>query len=303
MNLSTSTCLFPGHRGGGRTSICDAIDLAADAGFTHLDLNFCSSSNPASGSELNGDDWEAKVDAIGEKAAARGIVFTQSHAPYDSNLYRNDIKPLSPEYRAHFAEATRRSIIASAKLGVKWVVNHAQTATVEDELDMAANLRANLDFFAPQVELAKAVGTGIAIENMAEFNPAKTKHRFTATVEEQIALIDAIADPACGGAWDFGHAQLVYRDQVPALRKLGARLKATHVQENDATADDHFIPFVRGTTPWEELMPLLKEIGYTGDFTYECHGFMAGVPDAMRPAAAKFAYAVGMYCISLYDRA
>ena len=75
------------------------------------------------------------------------------------------------------------------------------------------------------------------------------------------------------------------------------------MQENDKIYDDHFIPFLRGTTPWEKLMPLLKEIGYTGNFAYECRGYMENVPDAMRPAAAKFAYTVGAYCVRLFEEA
>ena len=304
MHLSTSTCLFPSRRQGGRTPILEAIELCHAAGFDHVDLNFGGAGNIRGGSELCRDDWEAWVDEVGNLAARLGVSFTQSHLPFDSNLYRNDVSPaLTDEYRTWFREATRRAIITSGTLGVKWMVAHAQTATVEDVMNLETNLRANVDFFGWQIELARQYGSGIAIENMAEFNPGKTKRRFTATVEEQIAIIDTIADPACGGAWDFGHAELVYRDQTVPLRKLGSRLKATHVQENDKAHDDHFIPFVRGTTPWEQLMPLLKEIGYAGDFTYEVHGFMAGVPDALRLRAAQFAHEVGMYCIRLYDEA
>jgi hypothetical protein len=50
-------------------------------------------------------------------------------------------------------------------------------------------------------------------------------------------------------------------------------------------------------------MPLLKEIDYQGDFTYEIHGFFAGIPDELRIRAGKFAYEVGQYLIGLYDRA
>lgn len=177
-----------------------------------MDLNFCSASQPNSGSELLGDNWEKNIDAIGNHAAQLGVVFTQSHTPYDSNLYRTDIAPLTDEYRARYLESVRRAIIASGTLGVKWIVNHAQTATERAEMNLEENLRANLDFFGWQIELARKYGAGIAIENMAEFHPMKTKRRFTAVVEEQIAIIDAIADPACGGCWDFGHAELVYRD-------------------------------------------------------------------------------------------
>ena len=304
MNLATSTCLFPSRRQGGRTPMLESIDLCHAAGFRVIDLNFCGAGLRKSGHELCQDNWEEWVDEVGNHAAKLGVTFSQSHTPFDSNLYRVDVAPLSDEYREWYRESVRRTIIASARLGVKWVTNHAQTATEYAEMNFEENLRANLDFFGWQVELTAKHGTGIAVENMAEFNPVKTKRRFTAVVEEQIAIVDAINDPACGACWDFGHAEMVYhRDQTVPLRKLGHRLKATHVQENDKFHDDHFIPFVRGTTPWEKIMPLLKEIGYTGDFTYECHGFMAGVPDELRPAAAKFAYEVGMYCVGLYEKA
>lgn len=303
MKLSTSTCLFPAHRQGGRTPLAESVRMCHECGFRHVDLNFCSASNPKSGSELLGDDWEARVDELGELAAKLGIVYTQSHAPFDSNLYRTDIPPFTDEYRRWYDESVKRSIIASGRLGVKWVTIHAQTATVESEMSFDYNVRINREFYTPYVELAKKVGTGIAIENMAEFHPAKTKHRFTATVEEQIAIIDDLNDPAVGATWDFGHAELVYRDQVPALRKLGHRLRATHVQENYGADDDHYVPFVRGETPWEELMPLLKEIGYGGDFTYEIHGIMGKVPDELRIELGKFCYKVGNHLIGMYDRA
>lgn len=160
MHLSTSTCLFPGHRQGGRTSIIEAIDLAYDAGFRHMDLNFCSASQPNSGSELLGDNWEKNIDAIGNHAAQLGVVSPSRSTPYDSNLYRTDIAPLTDEYRARYLESVRRAIIASGTLGVKWIVNHAQTATERAEMNLEENLRANLDFFGWQIELARKYGAG-----------------------------------------------------------------------------------------------------------------------------------------------
>jgi sugar phosphate isomerase/epimerase len=300
MRLATSTCTFPKRRDGSYTTLIDSISMCHACGFDVIDLNFCNANRPES--ELRADDWERQIDLIGNHAAKLGVTFSQSHPPYDSNLWRAD-RNLTDDDRAFYYEGVRRSLYASGQLGVKWSVVHAQTDVLDNECSFEQNLRRNLEFYAPLLDWAKQYGTGIAIENMAEFHPDKTRMRFTAVVEEQIAIIDALNDPSVGGCWDFGHAQMVYRDQVPALRKLGHRLKATHVQENDKFHDDHFIPFVRGTTPWEKIMPLLKEIGYTGDFTYECHGFMAGVPDELRPAAGRFAYEVGMYCIGLYEKA
>ncbi len=303
MRLATSTCIFPAHRQGGRTPLEESIKMCYECGFRVIDLNWGGAGGLGAKSELAGDDWERNIDSIGNLAAKLGVEFSQSHMPFDSNLYRPEQK-LSDEYRVWFAEASRRCIIASGRLGVRWVVTHAQTATEEDEMCFEENMRANIHYYTPLLELAKKSGTGIAIENMAEFNPGKTKHRFTAALEEQIAIIDAMGDPeSCRACWDFGHAELVYRDQVKPLRRLGHRLAATHVQECDGREDDHYLPFVRGNTNWEEIMPLLKEIGYDGDFTYEVHGFYSKIPDDLRIEAGKLGFKVGMYLMELYNKA
>lgn len=298
MRLATSTCMFPSRRDGSRVSLIESISLCRESGFDVVDLNFCSAINPKGKNELCQENWEEEIEKIGNHAAKLGVSFSQSHAPYDSNLWRAD-RPLSDEDRAWYFESTRRSLLASGRLGVKWCVVHAQTDVLDDECSFAQNLKRNLEFYAPLVEWAKEYGTGIAIENMAEFHPAKTKQRFTALVEEQIAIIDALNDPAVGGCWDFGHARMVYRDQSAPLRKLGKRLKATHVQENFGSADDHYLPFIRGDIQWEKLMPLLVEIGYEGDFTYEVHGFYRYIPDELRVSAGKFGYEIGKYLLSL----
>ncbi len=301
MRLAASTCTFPSRRNGaGGTPLVDAIRMLAESGFKVCDLNFCSQSNPKS--NLLGDSWEKYVNDLGEAGAKYGIEFSQSHAPFDSNSFRLDY-PQKDEDRERFFKSVQRAVMASGMLGVKWVTTHAQTAVLENELSFADNMRMNHEFYSPIIETAKKFNTGIAIENMAEFHPEKTKMRFTAVVEEQIALIDSFNDPSVGACWDFGHAHLVYKDQSVPLGKLGKRLRATHVQENDGLNDDHYIPFIRGNTQWEVLMPLLKEIGYEGDFTYEIHGFFHGIPDEMRIRAGVFAREVGEYLISLYEKA
>ncbi len=302
MRLATSTCIFPARRTGGGTPLPLSIAMCRECGFEVIDLNFCSAVNKKSSFPLATDNWEAYIDQLGEAGAKYGVTFNQSHAPYDSNLRRAD-RPMTEEETEWYYESVRRAIVASGRLGVKWVITHAQTDVLGDEMGFEQNIKTNLEFYAPLVEWAKQNGTGIAIENMAEFNPAKTKHRFTAVVEEQIAIIDALADPDVRACWDFGHAQQVYRDQLVPLKKLGSRLVATHVQECDGKNDDHFLPFIRGTTPWEKIMSYFKESGYPGDFTYEIHGFFHRIPDELRVRAGKFAYEVGQYLIELYNKA
>ena len=190
MRLATSTCIFPRHRQGGAIPLVESVALCRECGFEVIDLNFCAALKKNSGFPLCADDWEDFVDQLGEAGAKYGVTYNQSHAPFDSYLRRAD-RPLSDEELEWYFEILRRSIVASARLGVRWVVTHAQTDILSDEMGFEQNIKTDLWFYAPIVEWAKKYGTGIAIENMAEFSPEKTKHRFTATVEEQIAIIDA----------------------------------------------------------------------------------------------------------------
>ena len=87
MRLATSTCIFPKRRDGSYTTLIDSISMCRECGFDVIDLNFCNANRPGSGSELLGDDWEKQVDLIGNHAAKLGVTFSQSHPPYDSNLW------------------------------------------------------------------------------------------------------------------------------------------------------------------------------------------------------------------------
>ena len=73
-----------------------------------------------------------------------------------------------------------------------------------------------------------------------------------------------------GICWDFGHANLMGIDQREALRVMGKRLKATHVADNSGKLDDHILPF-QGNVNWRSILPVLSEIGYEGDLTFEIH--------------------------------
>ena len=303
MELGTSLNLFSRRRGQiAATSYLEQVTLCAEAGFRVLDLHCCDAVRPEREDDLASDEWEKRIDEVGEEAAKRGLTFSQSHAPFNAKLYCYGKQP-SEEYLAYYHEMTRRAIIASGRLGVKWMVVHALNDNIHTEYDPEVIKKTNLEHFSWQVELAKKCGVGIAIENMADFDMTNFKRFYLVSPDEQIDLVDSFGDESVGACWDFGHARMVLNDQPRALRKLGKRLKATHVQDNNGTCDRHLIPFVGGNIPWETIMPVLKEIGYTGDFVFETHSFMNDLPDALRLSAGKLAYEFGAYCMDLYHQA
>lgn len=298
MRLGTQLGLFNPVEGSGKQkNTILMMEQCVEAGFRVLDIGFCDAIRPAKPDDLSPDDWERRIDAIGEAAAKLGVEFSQAHLPY-ADLY-NDQKNFTEEDFALFREMTRRGIIACGRLGVKWAVAHPFTDLIHGEYDNDINLTTNLEFYSPFAELAEQNNTGLALEIMAEFNIERVKRRYCATADELIELTDRFASPAVGICWDFGHAHSIHRDHCAALRKVGNRLKATHVQDCRGDRDAHLIPFIGGNIKWEQIMPTLVEIGYTGDFVLEAHRFTQNIPEALRPMAGKFAYAMGEYCLSL----
>ena len=144
---------------------------------------------------------------------------------------------------------------------------------------------------------------GIAIENMAD-DIRRTYLRpsavYCSTHLELADLIDSFHMDNVGACWDFGHANLMGLDQREALRYLGKRLKATHVADNSGMHDDHIMPF-QGTIDWRRILPVLSQIGYEGDLTYEIHNSTSRLPDDILDDVAVLAQKVGRYLLDLAE--
>lgn len=296
MRLSTSTCLFPPDWATDTyTPTREIIRRCHDAGFRVMDMNFCYLTRGKT--ECAGDDWKERMKEIRGFADSLGVEFSQSHLPYYPKLSPVEL-PEKPGFLAYFNEMVMRALEASAILGVKWAVVHPFMNTVTADQNEAANLEMNLAYYTPLLRRAREIGVGLAIENMAEYRP-ELHRRYCSTAGELAKLIDQFGDPYVGACWDFGHANNVYSNQTGALRQLGKRLKATHVDDNSKEYDAHLAPFMEGCIDWTAVMKTLTEIGYEGDFTYEIHGMTKNAPDSLRDIVAKFCFDIGDYCLRL----
>ena len=223
-----------------------------------------------------------------EKLNEMGLTVDQTHAPYnfkdvDSALY---------------SEIMQRSFEASKILGAKNIVIHADKYIPDDTgLDYKKALTQIYDFYAPYVEYAKKVGLGVAIENLFEDGPCGMRTRFTAFVEEQIAMIEKFGDPSVTACWDFGHGKVAYGSKhLDALKQLGSLVTCTHVHDNIWRCDLHQNIFL-GDTDWEEVIRYLKEINYQGKFTFEM--VYGTIPDPLLQKYMNLFYETGEYLINM----
>ena len=294
MELSTSTNLCAFTRGRERMPVSFCIDTLADAGYRVLDMNFCVAMNPDS--PMRTENWQDYVEEIRRHAERRGIVFRQSHLPYyDVDRCRGTEKAEEME------ELIRRSILGSARLGVRWAVTHPFTVYSCAD-DPARCLQENREYYAPHVALAKENGLGIALETDFDLPEQKI---YCSTIGELTELCDAFGDvQAVGICYDFGHAQLQAdkRSHREKLREIGTRLKAVHVQDNHGQEDEHLLPFF-GSIDWENAMAGLADIGYAGDLTFEIQEFGRSLPADLKHLSAELSIAVGQRLREYYIQA
>lgn len=293
MQFSTSTNIVSVRRNGQRLSIPQTLKLASQAGFRRFDLCFYDWSEP--GSPFLTENWEAWIDEAANSAASLGVTFGQCHA----YTYEFLNPRYSQEELAYHEMLVRRSLRCCAALGSSLCVVHPDTDFLA-ERPSASSREKNLTYFKRLLDDATKIGVDLAIENMIDYT-ILPKRKFFVTPEEIVDFIDAFADRRLGVCWDFEHGDIQEFDQPAALRLFGGRLKATHVSDAASKTYEplmHVMPFF-GFTRWETIMPVLREIGYTGDFSYEAHNYTNRMPDELLLPALRFSFEIGQHLMSL----
>ena len=67
-------------------------------------------------------------------------------------------------------------------------------------------------------------------------------------------------------------------DTVSMIKTLGSSLQALHIHDNDKHHDSHWIPYEMNIE-FAPIVKALKEVGYKGEFTMECNGFVKAQED------------------------
>lgn len=287
MRISTSTSIHEYVRWGSEMyyTLEDSIQACAAAGYEVLDMCFCSYSK--GNGPLTQPDWQDWLQRAKDVADALELEWYQGHAHF------YDWTSIRPQDREHHEELVRRSIVGAGIMGVKWLVIHPGTVRDGTWYSYTDSFRENLEAYKRYGELAAKHNVGIAIENMMETGPER---RYCSSVEELLELVDELGDPMFGVCWDTGHANLAKVDQPSALRRIGSRLKALHINDNWGKDDDHLAPYF-GSIAWEPILEALGEIGYSGCFTFEIHNFLHGLPHELHGPCLRFTYELGQHMV------
>ncbi len=277
MKVSTQTQQFSQRFGDEQ-----AIERLARIGYDALDysmFDMCAPDSP-----LWQSSFREYAKKLRRKAEDAGISFNQSHAPFP--VYRQG----QDDYNDMMRQAMIRSIEVTAILGGDCVIVHP-TYLPENKKKF------NMDFYNTLAPYCREFGVKVALENMFGHDPVANRliPNVCSTAEEFVEYMDEL-DPACFVAClDIGHAGLVGETAENMILALGHnRLKALHVHDNNNVTDLHTLPFTQ-QLHWDKITDALREIQYSGVFTFEADNFLTRFPDELIDDASRLMLRVGRY--------
>ncbi len=151
-------------------------------------------------------------------------------------------------------------------IGVKNAVLHCDRIAAEKELSQEERALRNIEKLKIVEAHIKEKGLGIRVclENL--------KGPFE-SADELNFVLDRLDADCFGVCLDTGHLHLAAeKDQTAFIRKVGKRLHALHIADNEGERDQHMMPFGKGNVKFEAVVQALRDVGYDGLFNLEIPG-------------------------------
>ena len=190
----------------------------------------------------------------------QGLTFSQGHLNFLMDL----CLPETVEY-------LKREITLFQAIGIRNAVFH-----IGGGLDLPAEQRLDIQLRHIRTLLEFVEGTDFTfcLENLMT-TPSLTD------ADKLLNWIEILGGKNLGICLDTGHLhyawlglQVTEQTHAEFIRKAGKYLKATHIQSNDGSGDQHLAPYTGRKNPidWPGIVAALREIGYEELFSLEVCG-------------------------------
>jgi len=232
------------------------------------------------------------------KAAAEkyGIENYQTHAPFPSAP--ENIQPaVNSEYEEYMVGILQNCIRANDYIGSRNVVIHPFYYRYDADMSVEEEIQMNIRRFSQLIPAAKEYGVKICIENLfVRCGKQKIYPCSTGTIDVAVLLLDELnrlAGEECFGfCLDTGHLLLCTQEIKSSIIKLGSRLQALHVHDNNGVTDQHLAPY-SGVMDWDRFVKGLTAIRFDKTMCFETYRSWELVPASCRTAMLKFIYETG----------
>lgn len=251
----------------------------AKAGFTAIDWNGPGRAiSSAMIYDLNyrGSIFEKSLDVVLDFYAeemkaikAAGLTISQCHAPFPSYV------PGHPEVLDYMIGIYIRDIELCERIGCGNVVIHGISLHPEDEENTPEDIEAlNWRLYESLIPtLQECTRVTVCLENLFSWQTnVGAVEGVCSDPHEAVHYIDALnakaGREAFGLCLDTGHLLMLRKDVRTYIPVLGKRIKALHIHDNDGVVDRHYAPMT-GKFDWKAFCDALRQIGYTGDLSFE----------------------------------
>lgn len=178
---------------------------------------------------------------------------------------------------AAVAENARLDCLVAHALGAPICVMHSvATGVVGPETSPEEMRNLNFLWFTTALQCAKLYDVKLANETFGD-SPKYKICDFFGQIDEFVTSFDRVAAVGDNAKYfvacvDTGHSNKAMRFGNPTpgdvIRRLGKRVEALHLNDNDTLTDQHKIPMT-GCIDWKDVLDALDEIGYSGAYNME----------------------------------
>ncbi|MCQ2770747.1 MAG: sugar phosphate isomerase/epimerase, partial [Clostridia bacterium] len=241
------------------------------------------------------DEWIDYINEIKAASNKYGVAIGQMHAPFPGFVKQSE------EGTEMIQECIRMSVEACGLLGCsKLVVHPCFDGSARYPMPKEREVTENEKLYTSLIPLLKKYHVICCLENMW-IQDWETKHIYfgcCSNVDEAISYIDhfnELAGEKCFGfCMDTGHLLLLGIDNYEFITKLGDRLVALHVHDNDGRSDGHTAPYI-GVCNWERFINGLKAVNFNGDISFETASSLKRVPDDLVASSISYVHNIGRY--------
>lgn len=180
-------------------------------------------------------------------------------------------------------------------IGIKNMVLHCDNL-YDTQLSIEEKTEKNIQQLKKLAEYVKDKDVTICLENLRPRTPGD--EIIDKSADELLNIIERVGSDKFGICLDTGHLNITLKNHREFILKVGDKLRALHIADNEGQTDQHMMPYTRGCVDFEEVVKALREIDYTGVFNLEIPGEFR-IPIELRDAKIEYIKSAYNYLMNL----
>lgn len=222
-----------------------------------------------------------------DAAKKYGVTNYQAHAPFPSYVH----DPQDSGYNDYLIRMLKKTIVGCDFMDCRHLIIHPFFLGYDQQLSPETEWNLNIERYSALIPEAKKYGVTICLENMFTLYRGKVYAACCSDIDTACRYVDTlngIAGEKCFAfCLDTGHLLLASKDVRETMIRLGDRIEAFHVHDNNGVSDQHLAPYM-GLLDWNRFVEGLRAIRFDRTLSFETFGIWNVVDRELAPAMMRF---------------